>query len=156
MSKHTDMVGLLKYAMDAGKKQAAAKPAVKSAAARTALRTKLAAFVKKSTFNPALSTFAQPTVRGFATSALTKTPGWAKALALLGVGGAGAAAGWHAGNEINKRFDPGVDNEAKGIGMNRNLRNALTENIAKSTQWANELGGLQHASRNAYSALYNN
>jgi hypothetical protein len=152
MSNHTDIVGLLKYAMDAGTKAKQTPRLTKKAAvtlsSQIVMRQKVAMLAKKSGFSAA---FASPTLSGFLHEAVKGTPGWAKALGLVGAGVAGVAGA----RELMKRYDPGVDPEAKGIGMNRNLRNALTEQTAKATSWASELGGMQHAMRNAYAPLYN-
>ena len=102
----------------------------------------------------AASIWEEPSASRFMSKAWGKTPGWGKALAALaGVGLLGHGM-YSAGREWSKRYDPGVDPEAKGIGLNRDLANALREQMAKAQASSAELGGLQRGWRNAYAPLY--
>ena len=100
------------------------------------------------------SIFNEPTASGFLSKAWGKTPGWGKALATLAGMGLIGHGMYSAGREWSKRYDPGVDPEAKGIGLNRDLANALREQMAKAQASSAELGGMQRGWRNAYAPLY--
>ena len=100
------------------------------------------------------SFFDEPSASKFISGAWGKTPGWGKALAVLAGLGVLGHGMYGAGREWQKRYDPGVDPAAKGIGLDRDLANALREQMAKGTAWASELGGMQRGFRQAYAPLY--
>lgn len=95
-----------------------------------------------------------PSALGFASGAWGATPGWGKALAILAGAGMLGHSIYGAGREWSKRYDPGVDPSAKGIGLDRDLANALREQMAKAQASSAELGALQRGWRNAYAPLY--
>jgi hypothetical protein len=95
-----------------------------------------------------------PSALGFASGAWGATPGWGKALAILAGAGLLGHSMYGAGREWSKRYDPGVDPAAKGIGLDRDLANALREQMAKAQASSAELGALQRGWRNAYAPLY--
>jgi hypothetical protein len=90
----------------------------------------------------------------FVSGAWGQTPGWGKALAILAGAGMLGHSIYGAGREWSKRYDPGVDPSAKGIGLDRDLANALREQMAKAQASSAELGALQRGWRNAYAPLY--
>jgi hypothetical protein len=100
------------------------------------------------------SIWKDPSAASFLSRGWGQTPGWGKALAILAGAGLLGHSIYGAGREWSKRYDPGVDPEAKGIGLNRDLANALREQMAKAQASSAELGGLQRGWRNAYAPLY--
>jgi hypothetical protein len=90
----------------------------------------------------------------FISGAWGKARGWQKALAIMAGAGLLGHSIYGAGREWSKRYDPGVDPSAKGIGLDRDLANALREQMAKAQASSAELGALQRGWRNAYAPLY--
>jgi hypothetical protein len=135
---------------------ACCKGKMKKKMKKSAACVKMVEMLKKASFAKAAAGdfWKAPTARGFASGAWGATPGWGKALAILAGAGLLGHSMYGAGREWSKRYDPGVDPSAKGIGLDRDLANALREQMAKAQASSAELGGLQRGWRNAYAPLY--
>ena len=144
---------------------ACCKGKMKKKMKKSAACTKMLAMLKKASFAklavdaPGAAAAAgnfwkTPSARGFVSGVWGATPGWGKALAILAGAGLLGHSMYGAGREWSKRYDPGVDPSAKGIGLDRDLANALREQMAKAQASSAELGGLQRGWRNAYAPLY--